>query len=186
MTPDQQHPQGDERHSSHPSGVVRRTAVAAAWTIPVIATAVAAPAAAASVRPGDDVFLGVFLGDVDQNRFNVSAFVNGIVPDGAPIVLGEVGRVDIESEHDVVWDPDLVSDGPRHASFLIPAGPYPGDQTYRWRGREVTLAELPLRRNTLSPTPTGTFGVTATLTLGPSRPGTGAYGRSVVSISVRV
>ncbi|MCJ1687217.1 hypothetical protein [Rathayibacter sp. VKM Ac-2927] len=168
MTPDQHHSPSDDRPTSIPPGVARRTAIAAAWTTPVIAAAVAAPGASAS-PVGAGIFAGVSISSsLGEGRFFVLVLLNTTATTTTTdVVFGEDVRVDIAAEHDVAsWGEGVVADGPRSGHLVIPAGSHPVTNSYETEGRlaaeftRVCFCEL-------TASPKGSFTVSATVTRGP-------------------
>lgn len=168
MTPDQQHPHEAGPVAARAPGLARRTAVAAAWSTPVIAAAVAAPGASAS-PVASERFTGVSVGSgVGGGRFSVFVFLTmtatAITTD---VVFKEDVRVDIIAEHDVAsWGAGVVADGPRAAHLVIPAGSHPLTNEYETEGglAAVFLTSCACR---FTASPTGGFTVSAAVTQGP-------------------
>lgn len=140
-----------EEHPADPAGpdpartpeVARRAAVAAAWSMPVVAACASAPGAAASVPPPPPALPALFLGvrAVDdglgttnfgvRRRFTLSVFVNGDGVAGTPVVLPQEARVDFRTDQDfVALSRQVVRDGPRAGHIVVPAGSYPGSLPY--------------------------------------------------------
>ncbi|AZZ52100.1 hypothetical protein [Rathayibacter festucae] len=175
-----QHPQDDPRPPIHPSGVARRAAVAAAWSAPVIAAAVAAPGASASpVAAG--AFAGVSIGvGAGDGRFVVLVLLTTTATTTATdLVFGEDVRVDITAEHDVAsWGEGVVVDGPRAGHVSIPAGSHPITSTYQTEGRLAAVARRAFFCR-LTASPTGSFAVSAAVTRGPLYGGSDPIVKSV-------
>lgn len=165
-----QHPEDGPRPPIHPSGVARRAAVAAAWSAPVIAAAVAAPGASASpVAAGG--FAGVSIGaGAGDGRFVVLVLLTTTATTTtttADLVFGEDVRVDVTAEHDVAsWGEGVVADGPRAGHVSIPAGSHPITTTYETEGRLAAVARRAFFCR-LTASPTGSFAVSAAVTRGP-------------------
>ncbi|QHC58468.1 hypothetical protein [Rathayibacter sp. VKM Ac-2760] len=171
-------------------GPARRTAVAAAWSVPVIAAALTAPAAAASA-PGvpfsrgtplhldDGPFVGFVLraDPAAAGRFGLELRVSASVELGAPVVLAAEARVDLTTDHDVsAWADGIVADSPRTAHVLLPAGAYPTDGriSVDGKGQEYLSVVITGKRlvSQLSALPRGRATVTASVTSGPVYTGT--------------
>lgn len=158
-------------------GVTRRAAVvAAAWTTPVVATAVAAPGAAASapVPVDEGPYVGLFLIPLRTGEFRVDLRVARSGAAGAPVALADEARVDITTEHDMeTWAAGIVVDGPRSAHFLLPAGLYPSAGTYTGKdGVTLQIARIAgSGYSRFTRLPKGRFAVTATVTRGRVHPG---------------
>ncbi|NRG39323.1 hypothetical protein GTU73_10575 [Rathayibacter sp. VKM Ac-2804] len=159
-------------------GVTRRAAMAMAWSAPVIATAVGAPAAAASAPRPLEVgpYVGLFLDSLSSGNFVLELRAAHSGPPGAPVELLSDARMDVTAEHDVGhWSEWLVVDRPRCAHLVIPAGSSPSRGMYTDReGRLMQVAPLGPGRMfcALTPLPPGRFRVTATVTRGPVSPET--------------
>ncbi|ROS30266.1 hypothetical protein EDF22_2029 [Rathayibacter sp. PhB127] len=194
MTPDERHPHDDERGSSPPPGIARRTAVTAAWTTPVVAAAVAAPGASASPAPaGSGAFLGVTLQGYRPGVFVTAVFLNAPQTSLSPIVLERAAEIRITAGHDVAyWGSGIVAESPRAGRLLVPAGSYSVSAIYDIDGRRISVA-YPLGQLTsgLTSSPTGSFPVTVAVVSGPVYPGpdpsvTQGYGLPSQTIMITV
>ncbi|QHF24728.1 hypothetical protein GTU73_12360 [Rathayibacter sp. VKM Ac-2804] len=161
MTQDFHH--DDDLRSARPPGIARRTAVAAAWSTPVIAAAVAAPGASASPAPvGVGTFVGVSFQGILPRGFQTRVFVNGDRTAAGQIVLAEDVEVRITVEHDVEsWGTGVVPEGPGIGRYLVPAGSFPANYSYALgSGRAwVSLPSSPPTTR-LTDSPRGTFSAT--------------------------
>ncbi|MDY0912069.1 hypothetical protein [Rathayibacter festucae] len=169
MTPDQRHPHAGDLRPSEPAGVARRTAVAVAWTTPVVAAAVAAPGASASPAPViASTFVGVKVTSYIVGTFGVTAYINMIEAPGSTVQLEEETWVDIVTDQDVSqWDSGLIATGPRAARLVVPVGPYRVNRTYTVGSRSVSVSFNQTYTSEFSAEPKGRFTVTATVTRGP-------------------
>ncbi|TCL83869.1 MULTISPECIES: hypothetical protein [unclassified Rathayibacter] len=191
MTNDPQRDDTTGLDGDRPPGIGRRSALAVAWTVPVIAGATAAPAASASTPPKEDgTFLGVWLaslGGESPRAFRVEVYLNGTGTPGTPVVLPQDAVVRVDSpDHDVaVWPDGIVPEGPRAGMITIPAGVYPTVESYTVRTRSVVVtAPYPGPQTVceLVADPRGRFAVEAKVTRGPTYRGpdpyaTGIHGR---------
>ncbi|MCJ1687218.1 hypothetical protein [Rathayibacter sp. VKM Ac-2927] len=191
MTNDPQRDGTTGQDGARPPGIGRRSALAVAWTVPVIAGAAAAPAASASTPPKEDgTFLGVWLvsdGLESSRAFRVEVYLDGTGTPGTPVVLPQDAVVRVTcSNHDVaVWADGIVPEGPRAGSITIPAGVYPTVGAYTIGDRSVVVtAPYPGPQTVceLAAEPRGRFAVEAKVTRGPTYRGpdpyaVGIYGR---------
>ena len=149
-------PHADEQDASgsRTPGIARRSAVALAWSTPVIAAAAGAPGAAASPTPPpqptvDVAFVGAWITALDQEsprRFRVEARLNGYGAPGTPVLLAQDAVVRIDSwDQDVeTWGPGIVPESARVGSITVRAGVYPTVASYAIDGQDVVVtAPLP-------------------------------------------
>ncbi|QHF24410.1 hypothetical protein GTU73_10595 [Rathayibacter sp. VKM Ac-2804] len=172
-------------------GLQRRTALAGAWTIPVIAAAVSAPGAAASAPPSaEGPFVGVVLTRSAEaiDEFVVEVRVARTGPAGSPVVLPLEARIDITTDHDVdVWSGGIVADGPRAGRLVIPPGSYRNVGSIALEDTatlQLGSAASGLS-STFSPLPKGLVTVTATVTRGPVYTGTDGRGYGAIGLASR-
>ncbi|NQX18174.1 hypothetical protein [Rathayibacter sp. VKM Ac-2857] len=157
-------------------GVTRRAAIA--WAAPVVAAAVGAPGATASAPRRLEVgpYVGLFLDSLSSGNFILELRAAHSGPIGAPVELLSDARMDVTTEHDVAhWSEWLLVDGPHSAHLVVPAGSYRSGGMYTDRdGRVMQVASLGPGRMycALTPLPSGSFRVTATVTRGPVAPET--------------
>ena len=132
-------------------GLARRSLMEVAWTAPVVAAAVAAPGAAASIpSPPSDArtVIGVQIGSYNPLEFNLLTWVTrfetagpGSLPPNSDVFLAEEGQVDVVSEGDIVaWPDSAILTTSRTARIIIPAGVHPGYNSYVREGHQVNIA----------------------------------------------
>ncbi|QHC58469.1 hypothetical protein [Rathayibacter sp. VKM Ac-2760] len=171
--PQHDHDSDDDSFVARTAGIARRSALAAAWTAPVVAAAVAAPGASASPVPvGTGTFVGVAVHREDVRGFNTKVYVNGERTPAGTVVLEVEAEIVITTEHDVdSWGSGIVAVGPRTGRLVLPVGSYPANFSYPLDGRAVwvSLPDRP-RVTLLSASPRGAFSATATV-LAPVYPG---------------
>ncbi|NRG42816.1 hypothetical protein GTU73_12355 [Rathayibacter sp. VKM Ac-2804] len=172
----EKHDRDDRGHGPAPApDLLRRSALAVAWSTPVIAAAVAAPGAAASTSV-DGTFVGVqVLAPPDAvGRFDVVLFLNARARVGSPVVLRRQARFTITTDQDVArWSEWVVPDGPRASHIVVPPGTYPSTASYTINGVSTVVADAGVRSyvSYLQEDPPGRHRVRAAVERGPVYPG---------------
>jgi len=176
----------DERHDCPAPGIERRTALTAAWSLPVVMAAVSAPGAAASMTsiplatapvegPDAGPFVGVYLAQSKLHADEVQIQMRVGRAGGSRVGLRSTVKVSFTSDHDVLeWPRGFVVDGSRDAHFTAGPGAYPSVLSVPQKdGPVLQVGELNTDgRVIVAPLPWGRVTMTGTVSLGPRYLGT--------------